>query len=48
MLVLGDKELEENKVAVRERKAGDIGAMTLEEFKEMAQKLNKTRALENG
>ena len=48
MLVLGDKELEENKVAVRERKAGDIGAMTLEEFKEMARKLNETRALENG
>ncbi len=47
MLVLGDKELEENKVAVRERKAADIGAMTLEEFKEMAQKLNETRALEN-
>ncbi len=48
MLVLGDKELEENKVAVRERKAGDIGAMTLDEFKEMARKLNETRALENG
>ncbi|MEO8072649.1 MAG: threonine--tRNA ligase [Acidobacteriota bacterium] len=48
MLVLGDKELEENKVAVRERKTGDIGAMTLDEFKEMARKLNETRALENG
>ncbi len=47
MLILGDKELEENKVAVRERKAGDIGAITLEEFKEMARKLNETRALEN-
>jgi threonyl-tRNA synthetase len=47
MLVLGDKELEENKVAVRERKAGDIGAMTLNEFKEMARKLKKNRALEN-
>lgn len=47
MLVLGDKELEENKVAVRERKAGDIGAMTLKEFKEMARELNETRALEN-
>ncbi len=48
MLVLGDKELEENKVAVRERKAGDIGAMRLEEFRETAHKLNETRALENG
>ena len=32
---LGDKELEEQQVAVRERKQGDIGAMSLEEFKEM-------------
>jgi threonyl-tRNA synthetase len=47
MLVLGDKELEENKVAVRERKSGDIGAMTLDEFKEMARKLKETRALSN-
>jgi len=34
MLVLGDKELDERTVAVRERKLGDIGAMTLKEFKE--------------
>ena len=34
MLVLGDKELEEQQVAVRERKQGDIGAMSLAEFKE--------------
>lgn len=45
MLVLGDKELEEGKVAVRERKQGDIGQMTLDEFKEMAQRLKDTRAL---
>jgi len=32
MLVLGDKEAEENKVAVRSRKEGDIGTMTLNEF----------------
>jgi len=48
MLVLGDKELEENKIAVREKAKGDIGQMTLEEFKEMAQKLKETRALTNG
>ena len=44
MLVLGDKELEEQKVAVRERKQGDIGAMSLEEFREMItqQKLLRT------
>ena len=33
MLILGDKEVEEGKVAVRQRKEGDIGAMSLEEFK---------------
>ncbi|CAN5851273.1 threonine--tRNA ligase [soil metagenome] len=45
MIVLGDKELEENKIAVRERKVGDIGQMSLEEFKVMARKLRETRAL---
>jgi threonyl-tRNA synthetase len=48
MLILGDKELEEGKIALRERKQGDIGQMTLEEFKEMARKLKETRALTNG
>lgn len=32
MLVLGDKEHEDGTVAVRERKQGDIGTMSLEEF----------------
>ena len=32
MLVLGDKEMNENKVAVRSRKDGDLGAMSREEF----------------
>jgi threonyl-tRNA synthetase len=47
MLVLGDREMEEAKVAVRERTKGDIGAMALNEFKEMATRLVKTRALKN-
>jgi len=47
MLVLGDREMEEGKVAVRERTKGDIGAMSLDEFKEMAKRLVKTRALTN-
>src|SRR5205814_6969783 len=47
MLVLGDREIEETKVAVRERTKGDIGAMQLEEFKEMAARLVRTRALYN-
>lgn len=48
MLVLGDKELEENKIAVREKVKGDIGQMTLEEFKELARRLKVSRALTNG
>lgn len=47
MLVIGDKELEENKIAVREKVNGDLGAMNLDDFIEMAQKLKDTRALVN-
>ncbi len=32
MLVIGDKELENNAVAVRSRKDGDIGTMPVSEF----------------
>jgi len=45
MLVLGDKELEEQNVAVRERKQGDIGAMSLEKFKEMIAEQKLRRSL---
>ena len=45
MLILGDKELEEQTVAVRDRTKGDLGAVKLEAFIERAQKLKKTRAL---
>ena len=48
MLVLGDREMEEGKVAVRERTKGDIGAISLDDFREMATRLVKTRALNNG
>jgi threonyl-tRNA synthetase len=48
MLVLGDREMEDGKVAVRERTKGDIGAMSLDDFREMATRLVKTRALNNG
>jgi threonyl-tRNA synthetase len=47
MLVLGDREMEEGKVAVRERTRGDLGAMPLEEFRELALRLARTRALTN-
>jgi threonyl-tRNA synthetase len=47
MLVLGDREMQDDKVAVRERLKGDIGAMSLNEFEEMARRLVETRALKN-
>jgi threonyl-tRNA synthetase len=47
MLVLGDREMEQGTVAVRERARGDIGVMSIAEFKEMAQRLVETRALLN-
>lgn len=47
MLVLGDREQEQKTVAVRERARGDIGVVTLAEFKEMARRLVESRALTN-
>jgi threonyl-tRNA synthetase len=47
MLILGDKELEERNIAVRERKQGDLGSMSLDDFKKMAGRLKETRALDN-
>jgi len=47
MLILGDREMEQNLVAVRERAKGDIGTMSLSEFKEMARGLTDSRALTN-
>lgn len=45
MLILGDKELEEQKVAVRDRKEGDIGAMPLNEFLEKITAQRVSRSL---
>jgi threonyl-tRNA synthetase len=45
MLVLGDQELENNQVAVRERREGDIGAMSLEEFKKIIGEKRTSRSL---
>ena len=47
MLVLGDREMEQGQVAVRERVKGDDGVMSLDEFKAMAQRLIESRALTN-
>jgi threonyl-tRNA synthetase len=44
MLVVGDREVEERTVAVRDRKAGDIGAMSVEEFATRALELARTRS----
>jgi threonyl-tRNA synthetase len=46
MIVLGNKEMENNMIAVRSRKDGDLGAMNLEEFiknvvEEINEKINK-------
>ncbi|MDI1240950.1 MAG: threonine--tRNA ligase, partial [bacterium] len=45
MLVLGDKELEDKTIAVRDRKQGDIGVMSMEEFKEMITRQKASRSL---
>jgi threonyl-tRNA synthetase len=47
MLVLGDREMEQKTVAVRERSRGDIGVMSLADCKEMLRGLVATRALTN-
>jgi threonyl-tRNA synthetase len=47
MLVLGDREMEQGNVAVRERARGDLGSMPTEDFKRMARALIESRALTN-
>ena len=36
MILVGDKDIENNTVSVRDRKEGDLGAMSLEQFIEKA------------
>lgn len=45
MLVLGDKEVEERNVAVRERSLGDLGSLSLDEFKQLISKMRENRAI---
>lgn len=47
MLVLGDREMEQRQVAVRERKQGDIGVMSIAEFETTARRIVDSRALTN-
>ncbi|NLZ38440.1 MAG: threonine--tRNA ligase [Firmicutes bacterium] len=44
MLVVGDKELEERKVSVRERKAGDLGSFSVADFLTKIQAEIKSKA----
>lgn len=46
MLIIGDKEIEENKVAVRSRKNGDIGSISLTEFINKLSEEIKTKSME--
>ena len=44
-ICIGDQELENGHVAVRDRKQGDIGVMSLEEFKEKIAAEKASRSL---
>ena len=45
MLVVGDREMEENKIAVRNRIDGDTGAVTIDEFAGRLKQLVEQRSL---
>lgn len=45
MMIIGDKDIENNSVSVRARKQGDLGAMKLEEFIAKAVEEIKTKAI---
>lgn len=46
MLIIGDKEVENNVVSVRSRKSGDMGKMTIEQFVEMVLEEVKSRSID--
>jgi threonyl-tRNA synthetase len=48
MLVLGDREVKQGTVAVRERSRGDLGAMPLGRFERLALDLVRSRAVAAG
>ena len=47
MLVIGEKEMAEGTVAVRSRKSGDMGAMSVADFLAFAKDQIDTKNLEN-
>ncbi len=47
MVIIGDKEIQENKLAVRSKKDGDLGSMSFEEFETIISEEIKTKAYKN-
>ncbi|MBQ9516122.1 MAG: threonine--tRNA ligase, partial [Ruminococcus sp.] len=45
MIVIGDKDIENNTVSIRHRKDGDMGSMSLEEFIKLAKEEIDTKAI---
>ncbi len=45
MIVIGDKDIENNTVSIRHRKDGDMGSMALEDFIRLAQEEIETKAI---
>ena len=47
MLVIGEKEMNDRTLAVRSRKTGDLGVMSIEDFLAMAKEQVDTLSLDN-
>ena len=45
MVIIGDKDIENNTVSIRHRKDGDLGSMSLEEYKAMMKEEIDTKAI---
>ena len=45
MVIIGDKDIENNTVSIRHRKDGDLGSMSLEQFKDMMHEEIDTKAI---
>ena len=45
MVIIGDKDIENNTVSIRHRKDGDLGSMSLSEFKDMMREEIDTKAI---
>ena len=45
MVIIGDKDIENNTVSIRHRKDGDLGSMSLEQFKDMMREEIDTKAI---